>query len=106
MSFDKFSKKQISQSKLLLKLTSYCAYQERCLYDIHQQLNKYELTEEQKEQAIDYLYQEKYLDELRYAQSFTRGKFQFKSWGKNKIKAHLKAKGISDLEIELSLIHI
>ena len=103
---DKIFKKKISYSGLLLKLTSYCAYQERCLYDIKQQLEKYDVTEEQEEQVISYLYEEKYLNDLRYAQSFTRGKFQFKSWGKNKIKAHLKAKGIEELEISKALKEI
>lgn len=106
MLFDKFPKKQISLNSLLLKLASYCAYQERCLLDVKKQLDKYDLTEEQREQAITYLYKEKYLNDLRFAQSFTRGKFQFKSWGKNKIQAHLKSKGISEVEISKALKEI
>ena len=41
-----------------------------------------------------------YLNEERFTRSYIRGKFYMKSWGKNKIKNHLKFKGVTPKLIE------
>jgi len=42
------------------------------------------------------LLKENYLNEERFTRSYIRGKFYIKSWGKTKIKKHLKQKGITE----------
>ena len=101
-----FQKKIISPQKLLLKLASFCAYQERCLFDIEKKLNDYELGEHDKETIIEYLQKEKYLDEARYAKSVVRGKFNHKHWGRNKIRAYLFSKTIGEHEVRSALKEI
>jgi len=39
---------------------------------------------------------ENYLNEERFTRSYIRGKFYMKSWGRNKIRNHLKFKGVSE----------
>lgn len=58
------------------------------------------------EDIIYQLIQEKFLDELRFAKSFVRGKFRLKSWGKVKITHTLKAKHVSEYCIRKGLEEI
>ena len=47
-----------------------------------------------------------YLNETRFAQSFARGKFRIKKWGKNRILRQLKFRGISDWNIKKGMAEI
>lgn len=52
------------------------------------------------------LIKEKYLDEERFARSYTRGKFKIKRWGKYKISAELKKRQIGAYCIKEGLSEI
>lgn len=77
------------------KLADYCVYQDRCHQEVEQKMREYVLIPEAKDEILLYLMQENYLNEERFTRSYIRGKFYMKSWGKNKIKNHLRFKGIS-----------
>ena len=53
-----------------------------------------------------HLIQENYLNESRFAQSFARGKFRIKKWGKQRIVRELKQRQLSDFTIRLALKEI
>lgn len=76
-------------------LQAYCAYQDRCHQDARERLADLGVYGERAEQIIAELIEEKFLDELRFAQSFARGRFRMKKWGWNKIKGELKKRKIS-----------
>ncbi|WP_228446793.1 regulatory protein RecX [Chryseobacterium sp. 3008163] len=59
-----------------------------------------------KEEILLYLMKENYLNEKRFTRSYIRGKFYIKSWGKTKIKMHLKQKGITEKLITKSFDEI
>lgn len=54
------------------------------------------LIPEAKEEILLYLMKENYLNEERFTRSYIRGKFYIKSWGRNKIRNHLKFKGVTE----------
>ncbi len=56
----------------------------------------YLLVPEAKEEILLYLMRENYLNEERFTRSYIRGKFYMKSWGRNKIRNHLKFKGVPE----------
>ena len=85
-----------SKEIALNKLKHYCAYQDRSHREVRTKLLKLEVYGDDLEEIMNELIKEKYLDELRYACSFARGKFRMKKWGRNKIKQHLKQHEISD----------
>ena len=58
------------------------------------------------DELIDYLIQENFLNEERFAQSFARGKFNIKYWGKQRIVRELKARDISAYCIKKGLSEI
>lgn len=88
------------------KLEGYCAYQERCHKEVNQKLRDMGMIPEAIDQVITHLIQENYLNEERFAQSYARGKFNIKKWGKNRIVNELKQRGISKYNITTALKEI
>ncbi|MGN1236558.1 MAG: regulatory protein RecX, partial [Bacteroidaceae bacterium] len=58
------------------------------------------------DRLIDRLISENFINEQRYARSFTHDKFTFSHWGKTKISVSLKQKGISNEAINNALATI
>jgi regulatory protein len=88
------------------KLEGYCAYQERCHKEVNQKLRDMNMIPEAIDEIVSHLIQENYLNEERFAQSFARGKFNIKKWGKNRIVNELKFRGISRFNIKMALKEI
>ena len=88
------------------KMVNYCVYQDRCHQEVEQKMRDYLIIPEAKEEILLYLMKENYLNEERFTRSYIRGKFYIKSWGRNKIKNHLKFKGISEKLINSSFDEI
>ncbi len=55
------------------------------------------------EEVIIALIQDDFLNEERFARSFVRGKFRMNGWGRNKIIAGLRRKGVPQSIIEIAL---
>jgi regulatory protein len=88
------------------RLEHYCAYQERCHYEVEQKLRELNMISSAQEIIITKLLGENYLNETRFSQSFARGKFRIKKWGKVRIIRELKARRISDYNIKKGLREI
>ncbi len=87
-------------------LTNFCAYQERCHKEVVEKLQKMNMIPEAISQIVNTLIQDNYLNEERFAKSFTRGKFKIKKWGKIRIVRELKLRDISKYNIEIALKEI
>ncbi|GIV28986.1 MAG: hypothetical protein KatS3mg028_0052 [Bacteroidia bacterium] len=76
---------------ILNQIMRWCAYRDRSEQEAVEKL--LELGVEEKEIAgiIEYLKEERYLDEKRFVQNFIQGKLS-KKWGIEKIKHHLRYK--------------
>lgn len=88
------------------RLKNYCALQDRCQWDVTQKMKEWGLLEMTQNHILEILIQEKYVNEERFTQSFCRGKFLIKKWGKVKITNELKKKKISDICIKKGLEEI
>lgn len=94
-------------SDIKKKLASYCAYQDRCHWEVEEKLKEYYfLDDEEKGEILVWLIQNDFLNEERFALSYTRGKFNLKKWGKIKIRQKLKQKKIPERLILLSFEEI
>jgi len=88
------------------KLEYYCVYQERCFKEIEEKLNSFFLIPAAKEEILIHLIENNYVNEERFAQSFARGKHNYKNWGRNRIKNELKFRNISSRLIDIGLKEI
>ena len=88
------------------KLEHYCAYQDRCHQEVYQKMFSFNLSSQEKEEIMVYLIDNKFLNEERFAQSFVRGKHNYKKWGKTRITNELKARNISSTIIKIALKEI
>ena len=89
-------KKSYTFEEIKQKMVNYCVYQDRCHQEVEQKMRDFLLIPEAKDEIFLFLMKENYLNEERFTRSYIRGKFNIKHWGKNKIKNHLKFKGVSE----------
>jgi len=88
------------------KIQAYCAYQERCHQEVTRKLKSWGLISKAIELLISELMQFNFLNEERYARSFSRGKFRIKKWGRKKIRAELKKREVYDKCIDFAMEEI
>lgn len=81
-------------NKALAKIMNLCARAEKCSWDVREKLKKWELTGDQINEIVQKLYDQKFVDDTRYAKAYVKDKSQFNYWGKTKIRYHLQAKRI------------
>lgn len=90
----------------LLKLVSFCNYQERCRREVEEKMSKMGIPSAMQHQLLESLIAEAFFDDQRYAVAFCKGKFHYKKWGRRKIFAALRAKGIGESMIRKALLEI
>lgn len=98
--------RQLTYEQALTRVTSLCSASEYCIHDINEKLYRWGISNTDSERIIDYLLDEKYIDEARYAQAYTNDKLRFSHWGRIKIKSMLRMKHISDRDINNALDNI
>ena len=86
-------------SEIMTKMERFCAFQERCEKDVRRELTSFHLSESQEDAVVKSLKDNQFLDDNRYAEAFVRGKARV-GWGRQKIVAALRAKGIAAELIE------
>ncbi len=92
-----------SFSEAILKMESWCAYQDRCTFEVQQKLTSWFIPIDQQTEIISQLQSNRFLDDKRFVASFISGKFKIKRWGKIKIKHHLIQKRIDKIAIQEGL---
>ena len=88
------------------KLEYFCAYQERCHKEVRHKLLQMRMIPEAIDLIVVHLIEHNYLNEERFAQQFTLGKFRIKHWGKQRIKRELMQRDISTYNINKALKEI
>ena len=88
------------------KMEHYCAYQERCHKEVVKKLQELGMIPISVNTIVSKLVEDNYLNETRFAQSYARGKFRIKKWGKIRIRRELKARNLSDYNIKKALEEI
>lgn len=99
-------RKPVSPEAARLRMAGLCARSEQCAYDIRQKLFKMGIPNDTASGIIEYLTENRFIDDSRFAYSFAADKARFSAWGRNKIKAGLIAKRISSGSISKALDRI
>ena len=77
------------------RIQSFCALQDRCQWEVEKKMREWGVEEDIIKNILTDLILEKFIDEQRFSESFCRGKFRIKRWGKVKIKNELNLRKIS-----------
>ena len=93
-------------SELIHRIEHFCAYQERCFSEVDQKLRSWSVEPSRIPAILQYLQEEKYLDDERFARSFVRGKFLMNKWGRVKIYHELRRRNIPESVIRQALHEI
>ena len=93
----------LTPDQVLDKMAKYCAYQERCVKDVRDKMRTFDIPEEEKTKILEYLLDNRFVNDERFAKSFVRGKINQSGWGMNKIRFHLMQKGITKELIDEAL---
>ena len=90
----------------LVKARQWCTAEERCIWDVIQKLKRLECSAPDINRIIEQLNQEGFLNEQRYANAYTSGKFRISKWGKIKITSGMRMKKIPERMITIALNNI
>ena len=88
----------------LHKLQKYCAYQERCHYEVEQKARSLGLYGTEVQEMVLELMRDNYLNEERFVEIYVRSKVSQKKWGSYKIKQELRKKKVVPKLIDKYLI--
>lgn len=104
--YNKKNAKIISVKEALSKVQFICSRQEKCCSDIRKKLQNWNIEKQDRDEIIDSLIDDKFIDEQRYTNFYVRDKFRFNRWGRIKISYHLKQKQIPERIINEALDQI
>lgn len=76
------------------------------MHECKQKLYTWGFWGNEADEIINALSEENYLNETRFAEAYTRGKFYYKDWGRNRILFELKQRKISAYNITKGLKEI
>ena len=99
----KHASQTLSPDQVLDKMAKYCAYQERCVKDVTDKLTTFDLPEKDRHEILNYLIENRFVNDERFAYCFVKGKINQSGWGLNKIRFHLIQKGIAKDLIDKAL---
>ncbi len=89
--------------KVLKKLEALCSKNEKCESYAFKYMTDRGADEKEAALAVEYLVENGFVDNKRYAGAFARDKFRFNKWGKRRIESELKMKKISKEDIASAL---
>ncbi len=98
--------RHLKETDLVEKARRYCAYAERCSFDVRQHLTRMGADDATTEAVIRMLCADKYLDNQRFATLFALGKLNNNKWGKVKIRAELLKREIAQHIIDKAVTAI
>lgn len=89
-------KRTKTPEQALASLQRLCARAERSSGDAMRLMATWEVENSRRQEVLQKLISDKFIDDRRYAEAFVREKTSLSAWGEYKIRAALKRKGISE----------
>lgn len=99
-------KKPITKEKALERLMGLCSRSEQCEHDLMLKLLNWGITQSERREVIEYLKENRFVDDARYANSFANDKAKFSNWGPFKIRMELVKKKIPGSLIKSALENV
>ena len=89
--------------KALNIVAGQCSKKEYCSFDVLKKLQRWELDEKDIAAVMEFLVENHFLDDVRFAEAYVRDKHRFNRWGKLKIAQMLRQKHVAENIIEHAL---
>ena len=81
----------------------YCSLAEQCEDAVRQKLVTWGATPAQSDEVVKSLYEEKYLDDFRYARAYCESKILHQHWGRQKVLYQLRLKHLSRAAVDAGM---
>lgn len=95
------TEKDISEQQALARMASFCSKAEHSTGEVERKLELLGIAPDAKGRILQYLADNKYVDDLRFARMFVHDKLKFNKWGRRKIAEALWMKRVpSDIQEE------
>lgn len=98
--------KSLDAAEVYLRVTRFCAYQERSHHEVRKKLYSLGLRNDAIDEILSRLITDGFINEERFAKAFSGGKFRIKSWGRLKIEQALSQHDITAQCIAIGLREI
>lgn len=99
-------KTDLSLPEFVSKAARYCAAAEHCETEVREKLYQWSCPGAWVDQVIDGLYEQNYLNDVRYCAAFVHDKVAYQAWGRQKIRAALQARRLPGRLIDEALKNI
>ncbi|MDR1154251.1 MAG: recombination regulator RecX [Bacteroidales bacterium] len=76
-----------------------CSRREYCRRDIFEKVVSWGCTPVEAREVVDFLVEQRFVDDRRYTEAFVRDKLQFNKWGRVKIAYMLRAQNIDKVMV-------
>lgn len=97
------TKRPLTPEQAKNRAAAVCARSEQAPGDVRDKLIKWGLSPTDVTQVLQWLTEQDFINEERYAQAFVKDKFAFNGWGRLKIAHQLRQKGIPSEVIEAAM---
>ncbi len=98
--------KSLTPETAFSRAAARCSLRECCRSDFRRKFLEGGLSSSEAEAVLRRLEGEGYIDESRYARAFVHDKLAYEGWGRVKMCAALRLKGISDADISAACAEI
>lgn len=99
-------KKPITKESALQRLASLCSRSEQCESDLLRKLFNWGLGKDDRNEILEYLRENRFVDEERFARSFANDKARFSAWGPAKIRMELFRRKIASDKISMAINNV
>ncbi len=97
---------KLSSKKAVQRASRFCALKERSPNEVFKKIKSWGLNDLEAKKVLKIMVDQNYVNEERFANAYCHDKFEFNSWGKQKIRARIHPHQISKKYLEQALDRI
>ncbi len=98
--------KKVGFQEARQKIARFCSSRERSPKEVADKLKSWGIELDEVKKLMEELRTQNFIDEQRFANAFCHDKFEFHSWGKQKIRKHIQVHSISEEVVERAMERI
>lgn len=96
----------LTYEQALNRAAAYCSKAEHCADEVSRKVIEWGRTPADAERIVQWLRDERFIDDARYVRAFVHDKFNYAHWGRMKIAYTLRMKHLSDALIQEALAEV